>query len=68
MLRFTVEAITSPGDKIAVFSPVYDPFFAIVENTGRTLPWGTLMGVRPTKLASAHLDMSCEAFAKWTKA
>ena len=37
MLRFTVEAITSPGDKIAVFSPVYDPFFAIVENTGRTL-------------------------------
>lgn len=37
MLRFTIEAITSPGDKIAVFSPVYDPFFAIVKNTNRSL-------------------------------
>ena len=37
MIRFTIEAITAPGDKIAVFSPVYDPFFAVVRNTGRTL-------------------------------
>lgn len=37
MIRFTIEAITAPGDKIAVFSPVYDPFFAVVQNTGRTL-------------------------------
>lgn len=37
MIRFTIEAITDPGDKIAVFSPVYDPFFAVVRNTGRTL-------------------------------
>ena len=37
MIRFTIEAITAAGDKIAVFSPVYDPFFAVVKNTGRTL-------------------------------
>lgn len=37
MIRFTIEAITAPGDKIAVFSPIYDPFFAVVQNTGRTL-------------------------------
>ena len=37
MLRFTIEAITAPGDKVLVFSPVYDPFFAVVRNTGRTL-------------------------------
>ena len=37
MLRFTIEAITAPQDKVAVFSPVYDPFFAVVRNTGRTL-------------------------------
>lgn len=37
MLRFTIEALTKPGDQIAVFSPVYDPFFAVVRNTGRVL-------------------------------
>ncbi len=37
MIRMTIEAITQPGDKIAVFTPVYDPFFAVVQNTGRTL-------------------------------
>lgn len=37
ILRFTIEAITAPGDRIALFSPVYDPFFAVVRNTGRTL-------------------------------
>lgn len=37
MIRFTLEALTEPGDKVAVFSPVYDPFFAQVRNSGRTL-------------------------------
>lgn len=37
MIRFTLEALTEPGDKIAVISPVYDPFFAQVHNTGREL-------------------------------
>ena len=37
MIRFTLEALTAPGDKVAVFSPVYDPFFAQVRNSGRTL-------------------------------
>ena len=37
MIRFTLEAITEPGDRVMVFSPVYDPFFAVVKNTGRTL-------------------------------
>ena len=30
--------------------------------SGRSLPWGTLLGVRPTKLASMNLDISREAF------
>lgn len=37
MIRFTIEAITEPGDKIALFSPVYDPFFAVIRNTGRAV-------------------------------
>ncbi len=37
MIRFTIEAITEPGDKIALFSPIYDPFFAVIRNTGRTV-------------------------------
>lgn len=36
-LRFSIQALTEPGDKILVFTPVYDPFFAIVNNTGRVL-------------------------------
>ena len=37
MIQYTLQALTAPGDKVAVFSPVYDPFFASVRNTGRTL-------------------------------
>ena len=37
VLRFVIEALTQPGDQIAVFTPIYDPFFAVVRNTGRTL-------------------------------
>jgi cystathionine beta-lyase len=36
-LRFCLEALTAPGDPVLVFSPVYDPFFAIINNTGRRL-------------------------------
>jgi len=36
-LRFSIQALTEPGDKILAFSPVYDPFFAIIRNTGRIL-------------------------------
>ena len=32
---FTLRAFTQPGDKVLVFSPVYDPFFAIIGNQGR---------------------------------
>jgi cystathionine beta-lyase len=37
MIRFTLETITAPGDRVATFSPVYDPFFTVIRNTGRTL-------------------------------
>ncbi|MCI8539232.1 MAG: pyridoxal phosphate-dependent aminotransferase [Oscillospiraceae bacterium] len=37
VLRFVIEALTSPGDGILVFSPIYDPFYAVVRNTGRSL-------------------------------
>ena len=36
-LRFSIQALTQPGDKVLVFTPVYDPFFAIIRNTGRVL-------------------------------
>ena len=36
-LRFSIQALTEPGDQVLVFTPVYDPFFAIIANTGRTL-------------------------------
>ncbi len=36
-LRFTIEALTQPGDKVMILTPAYEPFFAIVQNTGRTL-------------------------------
>lgn len=32
---FTIRAFTKPGDKVLVFTPVYDPFFAIINNQGR---------------------------------
>ena len=34
---FTIRAFTKPGDKVLVFTPVYDPFFAITNNQGRTV-------------------------------
>ena len=53
VLRFVIEATTQPGDQIMVFSPIYDPFFAVIQNTGRTLvdvPMGVVEG-------AYHLDM-----------
>lgn len=35
VLRYAIEALTSPGDEVLVFSPVYNPFFDIINNTGR---------------------------------
>ena len=37
VLSYAIQALTEPGDKIALFSPVYDPFFALIKNSGRTL-------------------------------
>ncbi|HHV19196.1 MAG TPA: pyridoxal phosphate-dependent aminotransferase [Thermoanaerobacterales bacterium] len=34
-LSFIVNALTHPGDKILVQSPVYYPFFKVIENNGR---------------------------------
>ncbi len=36
-LYFSILALTEPGDPIMVNTPIYDPFYAIVRNTGRTL-------------------------------
>ena len=37
VLRASIEALTQPGDQVLIFSPVYNPFPAIIENTGRTV-------------------------------
>ena len=34
---FSIRGLTKPGDKVLVFTPVYDPFFAIVRNQERQL-------------------------------
>lgn len=34
---FSIRALTKPGDRVLVFTPVYDPFFAIVRNQDRQL-------------------------------
>lgn len=36
-LYFAIQAFTEPKDKVLTLTPVYDPFFAAVENSGRTL-------------------------------
>ncbi|MCG8479381.1 MAG: PatB family C-S lyase [Spirochaetales bacterium] len=34
-IAVAVQALTRPGDRIATFSPVYFPFFSVIENLGR---------------------------------
>lgn len=34
-LYFTILALTEPGDRVMIHTPVYDPFYAIIQNTGR---------------------------------
>lgn len=36
-IYFTLDALTKKGDKVLIFTPVYDPFFAAVKNSGHTL-------------------------------
>lgn len=61
MIRFTLEALTAPGDQVAVFSPVYDPFFAQVRNSGRTLV------DLPMKEQNGHYSVDLAAFEQALK-
>ncbi|MCY7008638.1 pyridoxal phosphate-dependent aminotransferase [Fusobacterium simiae] len=36
-IYFTLQAITNEGDKVLVFSPVYDPFFEVIKNSNRVI-------------------------------
>lgn len=36
-IYFTLDAVVPKGGKVLVFTPVYDPFFAAVNNSGHTL-------------------------------
>lgn len=36
-ISFAIRAVTKPGDKMMVFTPVYNPFFEIIEGAGCTL-------------------------------
>lgn len=36
-IYFALEALLEKGDKVLTFTPVYDPFFAAVNNSGHTL-------------------------------
>lgn len=37
VLRYAIEALTSPGDEVLLFTPVYNPFFDIIKNTARRI-------------------------------
>lgn len=52
-IRFT-EKSHFTRDSLKVF--LYD---SLSEYTGRMLPWGDLIGIRPTKLAMTQLDKGC---------
>jgi cystathionine beta-lyase len=36
-LSLAIRALTQPGDQILLFSPVYDPFYKVIESSNRTL-------------------------------
>ena len=36
-IRFTLQTLTNEGDKVLVFSPVYDPFFEVIKNSNRVI-------------------------------
>lgn len=36
-LYFTILALTVPGDRVMIHTPIYDPFYAIIRNTGREI-------------------------------
>ena len=36
-MYFAVLALTEVGDQVMTLTPIYDPFYAVVKNTGRTL-------------------------------
>lgn len=36
MIRYILDVLTEPGDPVIVMSPVYDAFFAVVKNAGRS--------------------------------
>jgi cystathionine beta-lyase len=37
VLSCAIQALTNIGDKVLIFSPVYDPFFSVIKNTNRSL-------------------------------
>ncbi len=34
-ISYSIQALTKPGDKVLIQTPVYDPFQAVIESTGR---------------------------------
>lgn len=36
-IGFAMDAVTEPGDKVMLLTPMYDPFFGVVKGSGRTL-------------------------------
>lgn len=41
-LALSVRALTQPGDKIMIMTPVYPPFFSVVRDNGRSLVYNPL--------------------------
>lgn len=36
-IGFAMDAVTKPGDKVMLLTPMYDPFFQVITGSGRTL-------------------------------
>ncbi|MCI2106162.1 MAG: pyridoxal phosphate-dependent aminotransferase [Intestinimonas sp.] len=64
-LRFAIEALTKPEEKVLILTPAYEPFFAIVKNTGRILVEQELK--RNGDFCSIDFDQMEEAFRQGVK-
>ena len=57
-LNLCVQAFTQPGDKVAIQTPVYHPFYFVVENNGRRLVQN------PLRFANGRWTMDLDDLAR----
>lgn len=59
---FAMDAVTNPGDRVLLLTPMYDPFFTVIEGSGRTL---AALDLTET---DGHYELDFEAFENQLRA